>query len=1298
MLTALETTLFETLLHEIQSTASAFNLISLDSIILKLDESHIERLLKAFAENKTFWEVQLCIDSLSLETQSKFVDIINRSMSSQQLTLVIRTSAANRISRLTEIINTVKNPQFKKLYLGELNLGALGFADLQPLIDLLSHTLFETIYLNHNALHLLQADIVPLLEKLLRNENIKELVLHENNFSSLSDELLEKLHHVNYVNQQPVALWSFYSTNHDTEFDTELNPDKKLKIAKYRMEQVARLLPWLDIQRPFPFALTGHAAYVAFRYYLELASEVNFYHFYHWWNPHASKPKTIDWQLSPSDALSLAELIVQRFPQDAHYALAHLGLNPSAGCVISEVQTEKYMHYLMEQAQTSEQRSTGYFLLSFEYFTLTIKIIDALFAFLALDDVSELRVNFATMSLDHINYLATQFAKIATKKAYTIILNDIRLNEQSHIEKLRLFLSEFPENYEGELVLPKANAGLLSEEQIDALSSIPFLPRLSLPNNQLEQLGVRIPSFMQKIKVTELGAVKNALWQFSPALWDLILTHCEQHQLKLIYNIDQEKHPSHFPSDLQYQMARIELRLRRNAKGMVCGKDSFQYAISSQHYFELLLEHAKEAPQSTLRKLNRLMEATLAKAFTKEQITQLAKVHIERLAEQPLYQSYDWAEVNYIAEKQDALKLYLEHYIRYPSVERYNELFSAFEDFNNIDDYWDKDPTTHNTLIYLEELFLPWVQSVWPGVSWYPHLVNKLVQHTIEIKYDLIKVTNMVAWLAWITTYFMHYRFSESDLLSVGKIVTEVFNYSEPEMRPKLGMQLLALLSHQIPLNHFKSLSGKINQSTILSAMLLLNLLGDSQNQALQTQVEGILQQIKSHYDEGRAQRSLVGALLQLTTTEQLTIENKIRLLGSAFKEKEFNELKSLVEQFAYSLLSRQSDSDIKNKLNHVLPTSNLFAGIQSEIHSHLNSSDLVPKAEVNKLKRRWFAKLYSNQKKQGLSQQISYWMLIQGLCELNQAQHLASEQVDLLSILANVFQLTETQKSRYPVVFGHSPNQAALFTYLGKLSQVPDKDFKNELVAIYTHCLQSLLNQNPNLFYQERYDLEKNTHLKKILGHDPLRLHQWMRGVHYAFSDFIKSHPIQTPSLNKIKKHNPSQWVLVDTDDFWKLFTCGNISGSCQRIDGQPQLNKSLLAYVMDGKNRLFAVCDQDGNIIARCIARLLYDTATRSPILFIEQVYAEYNHDYFETVLHLFAKERAKELNLGLAYSKTTHFHDLDYRSPKMFESFGSTTPWEYVDALRGQRKYGLFKIPQNACDIDKNQEARLTRSASL
>ena len=155
-------------------------------------------------------------------------------------------------------------------------------------------------------------------------------------------------------------------------------------------------------------------------------------------------------------------------------------------------------------------------------------------------------------------------------------------------------------------------------------------------------------------------------------------------------------------------------------------------------------------------------------------------------------------------------------------------------------------------------------------------------------------------------------------------------------------------------------------------------------------------------------------------------------------------------------------------------------------------------------------------------------------------------------------------------------------------------------------------------------------------------------------------------------QKKSYEGYTIINTDRFDLMLLCGTqVQGSCQRIDGTAYLNKCLLAYLLDGKNRLIAILDKDGNIVARSILRLLWDRQNDRPALMQETVYSNIPDESISVALNTFAKAHADKLQLDL--------YRYDKDGTASLQSFGSIAPWEYVDSAEGIHDRGEFTITQ-------------------
>ncbi|MBP9728599.1 MAG: hypothetical protein KBD23_00450 [Gammaproteobacteria bacterium] len=176
-------------------------------------------------------------------------------------------------------------------------------------------------------------------------------------------------------------------------------------------------------------------------------------------------------------------------------------------------------------------------------------------------------------------------------------------------------------------------------------------------------------------------------------------------------------------------------------------------------------------------------------------------------------------------------------------------------------------------------------------------------------------------------------------------------------------------------------------------------------------------------------------------------------------------------------------------------------------------------------------------------------------------------------------------------------------------------------------------------------------------------------------------------------KQHDFKGWRIIDTDHPWALFMAGtDVEGSCQAVDGDPSLNQCLMAYVMDPKNRMLAIQDNEGVTIARCILRLLVDDEDQ-PVLFIEEIYPDNSRSDFKASLQQMAIQRAQDLDLPLLSLEST---PESYAYPSPVHSRYSPAPTEYVDALYGDQEDGEFTIPAPQCLFDPKLQLKDQRQA--
>ena len=155
----------------------------------------------------------------------------------------------------------------------------------------------------------------------------------------------------------------------------------------------------------------------------------------------------------------------------------------------------------------------------------------------------------------------------------------------------------------------------------------------------------------------------------------------------------------------------------------------------------------------------------------------------------------------------------------------------------------------------------------------------------------------------------------------------------------------------------------------------------------------------------------------------------------------------------------------------------------------------------------------------------------------------------------------------------------------------------------------------------------------------------------------------------------------MINTGQFRHLFLSGTGSmGSCQRIDGVPKEAKCLMGYVVDWKNRIIAVTDETGKMMARSIIRILWGYKIQRPALLCERVYPDTaTNDVRGAILNA-AKKIAGEMKLDL-FENTKEGEGV---KNEVLVSFASNAPFEYKDGVgvtNGTYKVKHFKLIQEA-----------------
>ncbi|MBS4167549.1 hypothetical protein [Parachlamydia sp. AcF125] len=295
--------------------------------------------------------------------------------------------------------------------------------------------------------------------------------------------------------------------------------------------------------------------------------------------------------------------------------------------------------------------------------------------------------------------------------------------------------------------------------------------------------------------------------------------------------------------------------------------------------------------------------------------------------------------------------------------------------------------------------------------------------------------------------------------------------------------------------------------------------------------------------------------------------------------------------------------------------------------------------------------------------------------------------QAQFLKALQHVSLLAPAQLSfdflYYYEIFSSWRNPQALIHYAIELNNLSKKEDRVQVLRLLKEFFKDTLRGR---FHTKRYDTTLSPHLRKIFYSFPALKESWKENsVQFPLSDSF---------LEKSLTDTVAGCWVEETDAMEDLLLCTTeVSGSCLSIYGNCEDNKALLAYLLDGKNKLICVKSRD-KMIGRAILRLLWDNDNQAPVLFLETFYsslpytegkagASSPYEQLEKAVIKAAKAKASLLGLPLlkAYSSHDQKHLLYDHA---IVSLGGRAPYECCDAIGSigndeQCPNSFFSIPQ-------------------
>lgn len=228
----------------------------------------------------------------------------------------------------------------------------------------------------------------------------------------------------------------------------------------------------------------------------------------------------------------------------------------------------------------------------------------------------------------------------------------------------------------------------------------------------------------------------------------------------------------------------------------------------------------------------------------------------------------------------------------------------------------------------------------------------------------------------------------------------------------------------------------------------------------------------------------------------------------------------------------------------------------------------------------------------------------------------------------------------RYVATFGQLHSSIPLFICRERLLHTPPVEKTVELLAsidadrhesieAFEICVKSIL---LGTYYSERYDISRSRHLQAVFS-NPLLAQEWKKGKEERLTTVLSTLPSTRcegdPEVETLDFHG---WTLVDTDDTQALLQASKEDSGILG-DRDTHRWKAFAGYLLNGENRLLALKDREGSIVARRLFKLLWDPNTRTPVLFLER---PYTYDVVSKdilrAMGVFAQQRAAELHLPL------------------------------------------------------------------
>lgn len=131
----------------------------------------------------------------------------------------------------------------------------------------------------------------------------------------------------------------------------------------------------------------------------------------------------------------------------------------------------------------------------------------------------------------------------------------------------------------------------------------------------------------------------------------------------------------------------------------------------------------------------------------------------------------------------------------------------------------------------------------------------------------------------------------------------------------------------------------------------------------------------------------------------------------------------------------------------------------------------------------------------------------------------------------------------------------------------------------------------------------------------------------------------------------------------------------SCQNFATGQNYNYGLLSILEDPQVRVMRVCDARGNVVGRCLMRLM-SNESGDPAIFLERTYTAGGEEEYDEAMFFRAVGKAKQMGIP-CYSSFTAEHCVGEKTSEKLYAHGSRSGYVYTDSGSGLAKGGVFEV---------------------